>query len=90
MSGPTLDPADAPRNADEAAREQLAQGLAVHVKGATAIYGTDEVLYGAVTAVPDGARAEARGAPIVARWSDAKGVGPVPFPGMAYALACAP
>lgn len=87
VSGPTMNPADAPVNAAASAREELAEALAAHVKLAVGIF-DDETLSGAVTEVGDGERARASAASISATWTDAGGVGPIPFPGTAYARAC--
>jgi hypothetical protein len=91
VSGPTLEPKDAPVNAEASAREELAEALAARVKLAVGIFQDDdaiETVSGAVTEVGDAERERAKAARIVARWSDERGVGPIPFPGTAYARAC--
>jgi hypothetical protein len=50
--------------------------------------GDVETVIGAVTEIGDAERQRARQASIVAQWSDERGVGPIPFPGTAYARAC--
>jgi hypothetical protein len=89
VSGPTMNPADAPVNAAASARDELAEALAAHVKLAVGIF-DDETLEGAVTQVGEAERARARAASISATWTDANGAGPIPFSGTAYARACLP
>jgi hypothetical protein len=91
VAGPTMDPKDGPVNAEESAREELAEALAARVKLAVGIFqaGEDvETVSGAVTDVSDAERERARQARIADRWIDARGVGPIPYPGTAYARAC--
>jgi hypothetical protein len=91
VSGPTMDPKDAPVNAEASAREELAEALAARIKLAVGIFQEDDVtetVTGAVTEVGDAERERAKAARIVAKWSDERGAGPIPFPGTAYARAC--
>ncbi|MDB4983637.1 MAG: hypothetical protein JWM82_4389, partial [Myxococcales bacterium] len=88
VSGPTMDAEDARANAEASARAELAEGIAAHVKLAAGIF-DDETLVGAVTDVPESCRAQAAAARVVASWTDERGVGPVPSPGMSYAFVCA-
>jgi hypothetical protein len=87
-SGPTMEDKDARANAEASARAELAEGIAAHVKLAAGIF-DDETLVGAVTDVPERCRAQAAQGRVVATWTDERGVGPVPLPGMAYAFVCA-
>ena len=87
VSGPTLDSGDAGGNAESAARIEIAQALALHVRGATAIL-DDDVLFGAATHACDGCADAAAAAQVVDRWSDERGAGPIPFPGTTYAFLC--
>lgn len=89
ISGPTLEPRDAERNAETAGRDGLAEAIAVKVKSATLIFENNEVLYGAVTDVPEPCREQARRAKVEASWTDREGAGPIPHAGTAYALLCA-
>jgi hypothetical protein len=91
VSGPTMDPKDAPANAEESAREELAEALAARIRLAVGIFQSDEgveAVSGAVSEVSDAERARTRDARIANRWTDERGVGPIPFPGTAYARAC--
>jgi hypothetical protein len=88
VSGPTMEAKDSPANAEAAARAEVAEGIAAHVKLAAGIF-DDETVVGAVTDVPESCRAQADQAAVVERWSDERGVGPIPFPGMSYAFVCA-
>jgi hypothetical protein len=88
LSGPTLNKQDAVGAAEVSARQQLAEAIAVRIKAATAIFDSDEVLYGAVTEVCDSCLETAQQGKIVASWMDENGEGPLPFPGTAYALVC--
>jgi hypothetical protein len=91
VAGPTMDPKDAPLNAEESAREELAEALAARIKLAVGIFqgdGETEAVSGAVSEVSDAERERAKQARIADRWTDARGVGPIPFPGTAYARAC--
>lgn len=91
VAGPTMEPKDAPVNAEDSAREELAEALAARVKLAVGIFQTDDVIEtvsGAVSEVSDAERERARQARIAARWTDERGVGPIPYPGTAYARAC--
>jgi hypothetical protein len=87
IAGPTMDPKDGPVNAEASAREELAEALAARVKLAVGIF-EDETVSGAVTEVGDGERERAAQAGIASKWMDDRGVGPIPFPGTAYARAC--
>jgi hypothetical protein len=87
ISGPTLEAGDAEANAEAAARVELGDASALHAQTATAIY-EDDVVYAAVTHSCDGCTAAAAGARVAGRWLDARGEGPIPFPGTAYALLC--
>jgi hypothetical protein len=88
LSGPTMETKDALANAEAAARDEVAEGIAAHVKVATGIF-DNEAVVGAVTAVPDDCRARAAAGRVVASWTDERGVGPVPFSGMIYVFVCA-
>jgi hypothetical protein len=86
-----MNPGDAALNAEESAREELAEALAARIKLAVGIFqydGETEAISGAVSEVSDAERERARQARIAARWTDERGAGPIPFPGTAYARAC--
>ncbi len=88
VSGPTMEAKDAGANAEASARAELAEGLAAHVKLAAGIF-DDETLVGAVTDVPESCRVQAAQGRVVGTWTDERGAGPVPSPGMSYAFVCA-
>ena len=88
VCGPTLNKSDANTNAEENARAELAEAIALHANSVSAVFENDETLYAAVTKACDGCEEEAKAGLVVDRWFDEKGEGPLPFAGTAYALMC--
>jgi hypothetical protein len=88
FSGPTLSADDADKNAEEAAREQLAEGIALKATTAMALFDSNEVLYGAVTEICATCAETAEKGKLVDTWRDTRGEGPLPYSGTAFALVC--
>ena len=88
VCGPTLDKSSASTNAEETARNELAEAVALHADSTSAVLEDDETLYAAVTKACDDCAEKAKAGKVVDRWFDEKGEGPLPFAGTAYALMC--
>ena len=88
VCGPTLKKSDANTNAEETARTELAEAIALHAESTSAVLEGDETLYAAVTKACDGCEEQAKAGVVEDRWLDEKGEGPLPFAGTAYALMC--
>jgi hypothetical protein len=83
-----LNKSDANANAEDAARVELAEAIALHAESTSAVLEGDETLYAAVTKACDGCEEQAKAGVVEDRWLDEKGEGPLPFAGTAYALMC--
>ena len=88
ICGPTLNKSDASTNAEETARAELSEAIALHADSASAVLEGDETLYAAVTHACDDCEEKAKAGKVTDRWFDEKGEGPLPFAGTAYALMC--
>jgi hypothetical protein len=88
VCGPTLDKSNASANAEETARAELAEAIALHADSTSAVLQDDETLYAAVTMACDDCGEKAKAGKVVERWFDEKGEGPLPFAGTTYALMC--
>jgi hypothetical protein len=88
VCGPTLNKSDATTNAEETARAELAEAIALHADSISAVLEGDETLYAAVTKACDHCEEWAKAGEVTERWFDDKGEGPLPFAGTAYALMC--
>ena len=88
VCGPTLNKADASSNAEDNARAELAEAIALHADSTSAVLEDDETFYAAVTKACDDCEESAKAGEVVERWFDERGEGPLPFAGTAYALMC--
>jgi hypothetical protein len=88
VCGPTLNKSDATTNAEETARAELAEAIALHADSTSAVLEGDETLYAAVTKACDGCEEKAKAGKVADLWFDERGEGPLPFAGTAYALMC--
>lgn len=88
LSAPTIEAGDAKTNADDEARTELAQAIALHASSASAVLEGDETLYAAVTTTCGDCAEKAKAGKVAERWFDERGEGPLPYSGTAYTLMC--
>jgi hypothetical protein len=88
VSRPAMEPKDALASAEAAARDEVAEGIAAHLKLLGGSF-DEETAVGAAPDVPASCREQAAKAHVVATWVDEHGYGPVPFAGTSYAFVCA-
>jgi hypothetical protein len=88
ICGPTLKESDAPTNAEDVGRLELAEAISMRAETTSAVLDDDETLYAAVTRPCETCQEQAKAGRVTERWFDSKGEGPLPYPGTAYALMC--